>query len=66
MNQFYFVSSQKMASHRSLILVSIKESNMKPLFALDLNWNKEKVRKKCFIQKGLVDLSGFVRYIAML
>lgn len=35
-----------MASHRSLILVSIKESNMKPLFALDLNWNKEKVRKE--------------------
>lgn len=46
MNQFYFVSSQKMASHRSLILVSIKESNMKPLFVLDLNWKKEKVRKE--------------------
>lgn len=46
MNQFYFVSSQKMASHRSLILVPIKESNKKPLFALDLNCNKKKVRKE--------------------
>lgn len=35
-----------MASHRSLLLVPIKESNMKPFFALDLNCNKKKVRKE--------------------